>query len=45
MGRQGVINGCCKDKNRIERRDKESEDRDMERSDKRVMENRGWEQG
>ena len=37
------MNGCWEDKNRIEWRGKESEDRDMERSGERVMEDGGWE--
>ena len=36
MGRQGVMNGCWEDKNRMGQRGKEQEDRGMKRSDKRI---------
>ena len=39
-GRQGVMNGCWEDNNKMERRGKELGDRDMERKDERVMEDR-----
>ena len=37
------MNECWEDKNRMEWRGKELEDRDMERSGERVMENGEWE--
>ena len=39
------MNGCWEDKNRMGQRGKQSEDRNMERRDERVMEDGGWEQG
>ena len=39
------MNGCQEDKDRTEWRGKELGDMEMERSDKGVMEDRGWEQG
>ena len=45
MGRQGVMNKCWEDKNRLEQRGKELGDRDTERKIERVMEDGGWEQG
>ena len=36
---------CWEDKNRMGWKGKESEDRDMERSGERVMEDKGWERG